>query len=135
MKKIDLTKNRAPLEGNFVLSLYKNPLELYGDFPINPDTDLLTADGKFYYSLGKNMADKGIKTFDEVSMLTYLNDYPDLKEEFESRGGWKNIAEYTEVLDDENIEAYYNELVKNNLLIQLDKKGGILLVNLIQQMK
>ena len=123
MKKIDLTKNRAPLEGNFVLSLYKNPLELYGDFPINPDTDLLTADGKFYYSLGKNMADKGIKTFDEVSMLTYLNDYPDLEEEFESRGGWKNIAEYTEVLDDENIEAYYNELVKNNLLIQLDKKG------------
>lgn len=53
MKKIDLTKNRAPLEGNFVLSLYKNPLELYGDFPINPDTDLLTADGKFYYRFRK----------------------------------------------------------------------------------
>lgn len=123
MKKINLTKNRIPLEGNFVLSLYKNPLELYGDFPINPDKDLITADGKFYYNLGYNMIKKGIKTFDEISLLTFLNDYSDLKTEYENRGGWKSISEYMEVLDCDNIEAYYNELLKNNLLIELDKKG------------
>ena len=122
-KSLELTKNRTPLEGNFVLSLYKSPLEFYGDFPINPDTDLITSDGKFYYNLGKNMLDKGIKNFDEISLVTFLNDYPDLKSEYEARGGWKAIAEYTEILDSDNIEAYYNELVKNNLLIQLDKKG------------
>lgn len=123
MKKLDLTKNRIPLEGNFVLSLYKNPLELYGDFPINPDTDLITSDGKFYYNLGNNMIKKGIKTFDEISLITFLNDYPDLKSEYETKGGWKAITDYTEILDVDNIEAYYNELIKNNLLIQLDKKG------------
>ena len=69
------------------------------------------------------MLDKGIKNFDEISLVTFLNDYPDLKSEYEARGGWKAIAEYTEILDSDNIEAYYNELVKNNLLIQLDKKG------------
>ena len=122
-KSLELTKNRNPLEGNFVLSLYKSPLEFYGDFPIDPDTDLITSDGKFYYNLGKNMLDKGIKNFDEISLVTFLNDYPDLKSEYEARGGWKAIAEYTEILDSDNIEAYYNELVKNNLLIQLDKKG------------
>lgn len=122
-KSVDLTKNRPSLEGNFVLSLYKDPLDLYGDFPINPDKDLITADGKFYYNLGKNMVDKGIKTFDEVSLLTFLNDYPDLKAEYESKGGWKSVEEAIEVLDEDNIEVYYNELVKNNLLIQLDKKG------------
>ena len=122
-KSLELTKNRTPLEGNFVLSLYKSPLEFYGDFPIDPDTDLITSDGKFYYNLGKNMLDKGIKNFDEISLVTFLNDYPDLKSEYEARGGWKAIAEYTEILDSDNIEAYYNELVKNNLLIQLDKKG------------
>lgn len=83
---LSLTKNRLPLEGNFVLSLYKNPLELYGDYPINAEDDLITADGKFYYNLGKNMVDKGIKNFDEVSMLTFLNDYPELKAEYENRG-------------------------------------------------
>lgn len=119
----DLTQNRIPLEGNFVLSLYKNPLELYGDYPINPDTDLITSDGKFYYTLGQNMVKKGIKNFDEISLLTFLSDYPDLKTEYENRGGWKSIADYIEVLDDDNIEAYYNELIKNNLLIKLEKSG------------
>ena len=91
-KSLELTKNRTPLEGNFVLSLYKSPLEFYGDFPIDPDTDLITSDGKFYYNLGKNMLDKGIKNFDEISLVTFLNDYPDLKSEYEARGGWKAIA-------------------------------------------
>lgn len=123
MGKTNLTRNRIPLEGNFVLSLYKNPLELYGDYPINPDKDLMTSDGKFYYNLGYNMIQKGIKTFDEISLMTFLNDYPELKAEYENKGGWKSIVDYTDILDSDNIEAYYNELVKNNLLIELDKKG------------
>lgn len=123
MKKTDLTKNRTPIEGNFVLSLYKNPTDLYEDFPINPDKDLITADGKFYYNLGANMLKKGIKTFDEISVVTFLNDYPEIKTEFENKGGWKSISEYTGLLDEENVNAYYNELMKNNLLLELDKKG------------
>lgn len=119
----NITKNRVPIEGNFVLSLYKNPLEFYGDYPINSDTDLITGDGKFYYNLGKNMVEKGIKTFDEISLVTFLNDYPDLKMEFEDRGGWQAVRDYMDILDEDNIEVYYNELIKNNLLIQLDKKG------------
>ena len=94
MKKADLTKNRTPIEGNFVLSLYKNPTDLYSDFPIDPDKDLITADGKFYYNLGANMIKKGIKTFDEISVMTFLNDYPQIKNEFDSKGGWKAVSEY-----------------------------------------
>ena len=87
MKKneTNLMKNRMPLEGNFVLSLYTNPLELFDDFPIDPDKDLITADGKFYYNLGANMIKKGIKTFDEISVVTFLNDYPEIKAEFENK--------------------------------------------------
>lgn len=123
MNKVDITKNRYSIEGNFVLSLYNNPSELYSDFPINPDTDLLTEDGKFYYNLGKNMVKKGIKTFDEISMTTFLNDYPEIKNQYEAKGGWKAISEYVEMLDVDNVEMYYNELSKNNLMIQLEKKG------------
>lgn len=70
MRKLDLTKNRDVLEGNFVLSLYKNPIELYGDFPINSDTDLLTSDGKFYYNLGFNMVKRVLKHL--TKFLYYL---------------------------------------------------------------
>lgn len=121
--RTSLTKNRIPLEGNFVLSLYKNPLELYNDFPIDPDKDLMTVDGKYYYNLGFNMVKKGIKSFDEISISTFLNDYPELKAEYESRGGWKSVEEAIDLLEDDNTEAYYNALVKNNLLIKLEDKG------------
>ena len=69
------------------------------------------------------MLRKGIKNFDEITVLTFLEDYPDLKSEYESKGGWKSIREYMNILDINNVEAYYNELMKNNLLIQLEKKG------------
>lgn len=128
-KKINLKENRDSLEGNFVLSLYNNPIDLFGDYPINSETDLITSDGKFYYNLGKNMVNKGIKTFDEVSILTFLNDYPELKSEYESKGGWKSISEYMSILDENNTEMYYNELIKNNLLIKLDEKGFDIAVN------
>lgn len=128
-KNIDLTKNRHSLEGNFVLSLYNSPLDLYGDFPINPDTDLITSDGKFYYNLGKNMVNRGIKNFDEISILTFINDYPEIKSEYEAKGGWKAISDYISMLDPENIEVYYNELTKNNLLMRLEEKGFDIDVN------
>lgn len=69
------------------------------------------------------MLKKGIKTFDEISVVTFLNDYPEIKAEFENKGGWKSISEYVGLLDEENVNAYYNELMKNNLLVELDKKG------------
>lgn len=125
-----LTKNRILLEGNFVLSLYKNPIDLYGDYPVNPEKDLITSDGKFYYNLGKNMVDKGVKNFDEISLMAFLNDYPELKTDYENRGGWKAISEIIDVLDNNNVEAYYNELIKNNLLIKLDKAGFDVIGNL-----
>lgn len=119
----NLLKNRIPLEGNFVLSLYTNPLELFDDFPIDPDKDLFSSDGKFYYNLGYNMAKKGFKNFDEISISTFLEDFPNLKAEYENRGGWKSIEEAISLLEPENTEAYYNALLKNNLLIKLKDKG------------
>ena len=118
-----LTRNRMSLEGNFILSLYTNPLELFDDFPIDPDKDLMTADGKYYYNLGLNMSKKGIKNFNEISVSTFLEDFPELKSEYERRGGWKSLEEAISVLEPENTEAYYNALIKNNLLIKLQNKG------------
>lgn len=123
MRRTDLMKNRTPIEGNFVLSLYTNPLEFFGDYPIDPEEDLLTADGKYYYNLGLNMTRKGIKNFDEISISTFLDDFPDLRAEYENRGGWKSIQEAMDLLEPDNIEAYYNALIKNNLLIKLKDKG------------
>ena len=118
-----LKKIRPTLEGNFVMSLYSNPLEGFDDYPINPQKDLLTEDGKFYYNLGYNMVKKGIKIFDEISIATYLNDYPLLQQQFEKKGGYKAIQELSSMLEQENTEAYYNALTKNNAIIKLCESG------------
>lgn len=67
----NLLKNRIPLEGNFVLSLYTNPLELFDDFPIDPDKDLFSSDGKFYYNLGYNMAKKVLRTLMKYQLVPF----------------------------------------------------------------
>ena len=63
MKKTNLTKNRTPIEGNFVLSLCKNPSDLYEDFPINPDKDLITADRKILLQFRLEYVKKRNKNF------------------------------------------------------------------------
>ena len=69
------------------------------------------------------MSKKGIKNFNEISIATFLEEFPELKAEYENRGGWKSIDEAISMLEPENTEAYYNALIKNNLLIKLKDKG------------
>lgn len=130
MESTNILRNRALLEGNFVLSLYNNPLEFYADYPIDVNKDLLTEDGKFYYNLGYNMKNKGIKNFNEISFETFLSDFPKLKKEYDIKGGWKSIEEAMIAIDGENINAYYEALIKNNLLIELQNKGFLIEKNL-----
>lgn len=118
-----LKKGRQSLEGNFIMALYSNPSEFFDEYPIDSATDLMTSDGKFYYNLGYNMIKKGIKVFDQVSIETYLNDYPSIQQDYEKRGGYEELAKSSSVVDSDNIEAYYNALIKNNLLIKLCQNG------------
>lgn len=107
-----LKKGRQSLEGNFIMALYSNPSEFFEEYPIDSNKDLSTQDGKFYYNLGYNMVKKGIKVFDQVSIATYLADYPTLQQEYEKKGGYEELSKSCSIVDPENIEAYYNALIK-----------------------
>ena len=105
----ELISKRNEIEGNFIMSLYKEP-ELIDDFSniINGE-DIITDDGCFYYGLAQNMYKMGYKVFDNVSINTYLKDKKVLKDGFERRGGYRTIQDITSILDVENIEANYDE--------------------------
>ena len=123
----ELIAKRNEIEGNFVMTLYKEP-DLIDDYSniINGE-DILTDDGCFYYGLAQNMYKMGYKVFDNVSINTYLKDKAVLKDGFERRGGYKTIQDITSILDTDNIDANYDELVKNNLFLKLyDKKFPVL---------
>ena len=117
-----LTSNRNKIEGAFVFSLWKQP-ELYDDFELNTDSELLTEDGKFYYSLGQKMYDKGITVFDEVSILSFLDNSDELLEQFNKKGGCRVVNEMKSIVASENVDSYHDEILKSNAVLQLFDQG------------
>jgi len=126
----ELTEKREVIECNFVLSLYKD-VTLVDDYKnvVNGE-DILTEDGMYYYGLIQNLRRAGYSVADNMSIYEYLEDKKTLKKEFEKRGGFGSIQEITGLLTLENLDVYYDELCKSNLLIRLHDKGFNVLQNL-----
>lgn len=118
-----LLKDREMVECNFIFSLYKNPEEIPTYKDVKNGKDITTKDGMFYYGLAVEMYYSGLRNFDSISILSYVSKNPDMKFEYESRGGYAPVQEITSLLSTENLDGYYEELVKSNLLIYLDKAG------------
>jgi len=120
----ELTAQREMTEANFTFCLWKNP-DLYGDYEkeVRADRDLLTEDGQFYYSLGYEMYKLGYKSFDDASIFSYVENKETLKNGFARRGGYKTVDEIKRILNEDNAEMYYDELIKNNMLLKLHDKG------------
>lgn len=119
-----LLQNRDMLEANFIFCLWKDP-ELYGEFKneLNPSKDFITPDGVFYYSLGKELYEMEYQSFDEVTVYTYLQGNETLLEGFNRRGGQRTVNEIRDILDVNNVETYYDQLLKSNMLLKLYDKG------------
>lgn len=129
MKKLDkypveLTQNRDSMEGSFVFCLWKDP-SLYDDYgSINDKEDtILTVDGIFYFSLGNLMHKQGYKKFDNVTICSFLSDKPKLNKGFEDRGGVNTVNDILDLVDTENVDGYYDSIVKYNTLMKLYDQG------------
>lgn len=120
----ELTANRQAIECNFVFTLYKNP-DLVDDYTrtVTNGTDILTPDGVFYYGLAINLRKAGYQVFDNISIYTYLESNETLKNGFDKRGGFSSVSEITSLLNEDNIDSYYDDLVKNNMLLRLYDAG------------
>ena len=120
-----LTSNRGIVEGNFVFTLWKNP-ELFDVYKISPYKDLLTKEAKFYYTLGKEMFDKGYNTFDDLAVKTHLATKEVLLKEYENMGGYPEIRTILERINLDNAEIYYDNLCRDNMLIQFYTSANLL---------
>lgn len=126
----ELLEKREVIECNFVFSLYKD-MSLLADYNniINGE-DIITEDGQFYYGILKGLQKAGYSEADNMSIYSYLEDKKTLKDGWERRGGQSTFKELIDLSSTANIDAYYDELCKNNLLINLNKKGFDVISNL-----
>lgn len=120
----EFTNNRQTVEGSFIFCLWKSP-ELYADYTkiVDPDRDLLLPESRFYYTIGKEMYSLGYINFDNNSILTYLDGKDELLKIFNGFGGYNTVESMKNILDVDNIDAYYDELAKSNMLIELYENG------------
>lgn len=118
-----LVVKRDAIECNFIFALYKEP-SLIDDYKnVVNGTDIITEDGVFYYGLAQQLYRSGYQAFDNISLYTFLEDKKTLKEEFEDRGGYKAITEITSLINTDNMVIYYDELIKNNMMLRLYDAG------------
>lgn len=128
----ELTEGRESSECLFIFSLYKQP-ELFDDYRFineNGDETIKTKDGIFYFALGKQMYNQGFRSFDNVSFYSFMENKPKIRKHFDQLGGYSTINELCSLVNPDNVDAYYDKIVKSNTLMALHEKG----FNVIQNM-
>lgn len=96
----------------------------------NGDETIKTDDAKFYYSLGRQLYRQGFRSFDDVTIYTFLEDKPTVKEHFEVMGGYRTVEELRGLVNTENVTAYFDKVTKGNMLMGLHDKGFNVLQNI-----
>lgn len=120
---VRLVENREVLEASFVFCLWKNP-ELFHDYSdFDPSTELMLDDSRFYFSLGKEMSLLNYKSLDNASIYGHLKDSEEVKNKFNSLGGYQTVDKMCKIISTENVESYYDTLTKGNMLLDLSDKG------------
>ena len=94
----DLLKERPMIECNFIFCLYKAPEEIPIYKALRSGTDIITEDGRFYLNLARAMYDAGLRTFDEISILTFVSKSPAIQAKYEKRGGYATVEEIVSLL-------------------------------------
>jgi replicative DNA helicase len=117
-----LLNGRIEQEGKVIGCLWKNP-DLYDDYN-NLNSECFTSmDGKYYYALGKKMAQQGYEAFDEITVTTYIQTHEMLRDKFESKGGYENIKSLIDTMNVANIHSYIDDVFKSNIIIGLYNEG------------
>lgn len=74
----------------------------------------------FYFGLGRKMYDDEIVIFDDISVMKVVKDLG-VEKQFDEYGGFETVYEIMEEVEgrEDNLEAYYREVKKYNLLSEL----------------
>lgn len=119
-----INKDRNKDEACFVFSLWKDP-ELYADYMnLNTGNDktLKDKDAIFYYKLGRDMYKNGFRTFDGITLDTYLSTRPKIEKRFNEYGGMHEVEQLKSLIHTDNVDGYFDAIAKKNSLSMMAEK-------------
>lgn len=117
-----INDSRYITEACFVFSCWGDT-DLFDDYndPNNP-VDLRNEDAKFYWQLGTLMHEQGIVSIDAVSIEEFLSNKPKAKKKYEKFGGYQTVDELRNLVNPDNVEAYFDKINKMNALSTMAEK-------------
>lgn len=118
-----LLKGRIQAEGNVISCFFKDMLLL--DDTKFEQKDFITSDGLFYFSMLKQLRNKGFYSLDEVTILSNLNE--DVISRYEDNGGWDVIQHQIDIINTQNFDTYIDIMYRENILLNMHKDGFNLL--------
>lgn len=113
-----INENREQIEAPFVFCFWKDP-DLYDDYKFvndKKDKTLKSKDAQFYFNLGKALYDAGFRKFDNITVYGFLQNKPNVKETFEGYGGYREVENLKQLVNVENVDAYFDKIAKLNTL-------------------
>ena len=83
--------------------------------------DFITSDGLFYFSLLKQLRNKGFYSLDEVTILSNVNE--DVIERYDACGGWESIQHQIDIINSSNFDTYIDILFRENIMLHMCDDG------------
>lgn len=120
-----LLKGRIEYEGNVVSCFFKDML-LLDDTTFEKD-DFITVDGRFYFSLLKDLRKKGFYSLDEITILS--NSKQEVIDRYEDCGGWDSIQHQMDIINTQNFDTYIDILYRENVMLRMCDDG----INLLKE--
>ena len=122
-----LLKGRIQIEGNVISCFFKDMLLL--DDTTFESKDFITTDGLFYFSLLKNLREKGFYSLDEITILSNMNQ--DVIDRYNENGGWDTIQHQIDIINVQNFDTYIDILYRENIMLNMYNDGFNLLNEII----
>ena len=121
IEAIELVKSyKEPAEANVVGCIYLNSELLLGDH-IKRD-DFTYNHWGVYFTIANDLY-KEQKTLSEDNIEFYLNQHPQLAEQYKLNKGYQTIEKLKEIVHVEDFDAYLAEMKKWNAILKLASKG------------
>ena len=119
----ELLEGRLNIEANVVGCMVSDML-LAEDTNID-SSKFITKDARLIFGIIKTLREKRCSVFDEVSVLTYVNE--DVKEKLDELGGVSAVKNIADCVSLKNYDAYLDNLLKSNIILDMHKFGFNLL--------
>lgn len=119
----ELLEGRVNAEANVIGCMISDML-LAEDTHID-SSKFITKDARLIFSIIKILRDKKCSVFDDVSVLTYINE--DIKERLDAIGGVSAVQNIADCVNNKNYDSYLDDLLKSNTILDMHKFGFNLL--------